>query len=257
MSDCRPVRWETAEVGHLNLGAGRIAMMDITRIDNAVHDGSLARNPVLAEALAKAKAAGGRLHLLGLVSDGGVHSSLTHLLALIGMAQGAGVPVVVHAFLDGRDVQPGTAPGFIAEVESRLAGGAGAIGTVSGRYWGMDRDNRWERVQKSYAAIAEASGRRAPTAAAGIAASYADGKTDEFVEPFVVGDYKGLGPTDVGLHFVFRPDRAREAHPRARRRRVRLLPAQPWSSPGGALRVHDHVRREVRPPGRVPARGVR
>ncbi len=205
-----PGQMGNSEVGHLNLGAGRIAMMDISRIDNCVHDGTLTKNDVIADVVAKAKASGGRLHLLGLVSDGGVHSMLTHLLALIDEAKREQVPVIVHAFLDGRDVQPGTAPRYIGELERKLAGGAGRIGTVSGRFWGMDRDNRWERVEKSYRAIAEAAGPRSETAQLGIENSYAVGKTDEFIEPFVVGDYDGIKPQDTALHFNFRPDRARE-----------------------------------------------
>ncbi len=204
-----PGQMGNSEVGHLNLGAGRIAVMDISRIEATVVDRSLAKNPVLAHVVEQAKKAGGRLHLFGLLSDGGVHSSLTHLFAIIEMARGAAVPVVVHPFLDGRDVQPGTAPAYVAELESRLAG-AGRIGTVAGRYWGMDRDNRWERVGRSYAAIANAVGTRAGSARQGIDASYAAGKADEFVEPFVVGDYDGIHAADVGLHFNFRPDRARE-----------------------------------------------
>jgi 2,3-bisphosphoglycerate-independent phosphoglycerate mutase len=143
------------------------------------------------------------------VSDGGVHSSLVHLFALIEVARVAGVPVVVHAFLDGRDVQPGTAPKYIAEVERKLAG-VGRIGTVAGRYWGMDRDNRWERVERSYRAIVEAGAPRAESAQTGVEQSYAVGKTDEFVEPFVVESYDGVRPSDVAVHFNFRPDRARE-----------------------------------------------
>jgi 2,3-bisphosphoglycerate-independent phosphoglycerate mutase len=205
-----PGQMGNSEVGHLNFGAGRIALMDSTRIDNAVADGSLARNPVIASLLSHAKANGGRLHLLGLLSDGGVHSSIEHLFALLDMAAAASVRVVVHAFLDGRDVQPGTAPGYVERLEARLAG-KGAIGTVSGRYFAMDRDNRWERVERAYATIVHAKGPRFPSAKAGIAASYAGGKTDEFVEPFVVSDYAGADSArDAALHFNFRPDRARE-----------------------------------------------
>jgi 2,3-bisphosphoglycerate-independent phosphoglycerate mutase len=204
-----PGQMGNSEVGHLNLGAGRIAMMDISRIDNAVYDGSLASNKVIQAIVRKAKDGGARLHLLGLVSDGGVHSTMGHLFALIEVAKKAGVPVVVHAFLDGRDVQPGTAPTYVRELEAKLAG-AGRIGTVAGRYWGMDRDNRWERVEKSYRAIAEGQAPRVESALAGIEKSYAAGKTDEFVEPFVVGDYDGIRPQDAGMHFNFRPDRARE-----------------------------------------------
>jgi 2,3-bisphosphoglycerate-independent phosphoglycerate mutase len=210
-----------SEVGHLNFGAGRIAQMDISRIDVEVADRALGTNEVLVEVIAKAKRAGGRLHLLGLCSDGGVHSTLTHLFALIDLAHEQGVPVVVHAFLDGRDVQPGTAPGYVAKVEAHLAGagaGAGAggaskgsIGVVSGRYWAMDRDNRWERVERAYRAIARADAPKAKSAQAGILASYEAKKADEFVEPFVVEGYAGVDVgKDTALHFNFRPDRARE-----------------------------------------------
>jgi 2,3-bisphosphoglycerate-independent phosphoglycerate mutase len=205
-----PGQMGNSEVGHMNIGAGRIAMMDISKIDNAVYDGTLATNRVIEGVIRKAKEKGGRLHLFGLVSDGGVHSTLSHLLALVDQAKRAQVRVVIHAFLDGRDVQPGTAPKYIVELERKLAGGVGVIGTVSGRYWGMDRDNRWERVEKSYRAIVEGAGPRVDSALHGIELSYGAGKTDEFVEPFVVGDYAGVDPADAGLHFNFRPDRARE-----------------------------------------------
>ncbi len=205
-----PGQMGNSEVGHLNFGAGRIAMMDISRIDNAVHDGSLGTNPVIGALLAHAKAKGGRLHLLGLVSDGGVHSSIAHLFALIDSAHRAGVQVVVHAFLDGRDVAPGSAPGFLRSLDEKLAG-RGVVGTVSGRFYAMDRDNRWERVEQAYRAIAEGKGPRHETVALGIKGSFDAGKTDEFVEPFVVGTYAGIDAgKDAALHFNFRPDRARE-----------------------------------------------
>ncbi len=205
-----PGQMGNSEVGHLNFGAGRIAMMDISRIDNAVFDGSLGKNPVIADRIGQAKAAGGRLHLFGLCSDGGVHSLLTQIMAVIDAAHGVGVPSIMHAFLDGRDVQPKTAPRYVAELEKHLAG-KGKIGTVCGRYWGMDRDNRWERVQRAFEAIVHARGPRHPSAQAGIEASIAAGKTDEFVEPFVVGDYAGVEVgKDAAQHCNFRPDRARE-----------------------------------------------
>jgi 2,3-bisphosphoglycerate-independent phosphoglycerate mutase len=206
-----PGQMGNSEVGHLNFGAGRIAMMDISRIDNAIYDGSLKTNAVLAALLTAAKTNDGRLHLFGLLSDGGVHSSLDHLFALIDLAHASGVPVVVHAFLDGRDVAPGSAPMYVRKLEEHLAG-KGVLATISGRYFAMDRDNRWERVERAYRAIVLAEGKRFPSAAEGIQASYEAGKTDEFVEPFVVADYKGLDTAarDVGLHFNFRPDRARE-----------------------------------------------
>jgi 2,3-bisphosphoglycerate-independent phosphoglycerate mutase len=205
-----PGQMGNSEVGHLNFGAGRIAVMDISRIDAELEGGRLARNPVIVDVLQKAKGAGGRLHLLGLLSDGGVHSSMAHLFGLIDVAKQARIPVVLHAFLDGRDVQPGTAPRYVSEAERHLAGGVGRIGTVGGRYWGMDRDERWERVERAYRAIAEAGAPRAATAKEGIERSYAAGKADEFVEPFVAGDYDGVRPGDAALHFNFRPDRARE-----------------------------------------------
>ncbi|CAN5586898.1 2,3-bisphosphoglycerate-independent phosphoglycerate mutase [soil metagenome] len=205
-----PGQMGNSEVGHLNFGAGRIAVMDIARIDNAVFDHSFGDVPVIASCIDDAKTRGGKLHLLGLVSDGGVHSMLTHLLALIDVAHSRGVPVVVHAFLDGRDVQPGTAPKYIATLQQHLVG-KGVIGTVHGRYYAMDRDNRWDRVEKAYAAIVLAKGMRFPTAQSGIDASYAAQKTDEFVEPFVVGTYAGVDRVgDVALHFNFCLDRARE-----------------------------------------------
>ena len=205
-----PGQMGNSEVGHLNFGAGRIALMDIMRIDATVADGAIGETPVIRSIIEEARVAGGRLHLFGLVSDGGVHSHILHLQALVNAAHERGVPVVVHAFLDGRDVQPGTAPGYLRGLEEQIAG-KGVIGTVGGRYWGMDRDNRWERVEKAYRAIAEAKGERHASAVAGTEASIAAGKTDEFVEPFIVGDYAGIDPTkDAGLHFNFRPDRARE-----------------------------------------------
>lgn len=205
-----PGQMGNSEVGHLNFGAGRIALMDIMRIDAAVATGELGKTPVISDVIGKASASGGKLHLFGLVSDGGVHSMNTHLYALVDAAAAAGVEVVVHAFLDGRDVQPGTAPGYLRALEEKLAG-KGVVGTVSGRYWAMDRDNRWERVEKAYRAIVEGVGPKQPGATAGTEASIRAGKTDEFVEPFVVGSYAGIDTTkDAGLHFNFRPDRARE-----------------------------------------------
>ena len=140
---------------------------------------------VIREVIDAAKNAGGRLHLMGLVSDGGVHSHTEHLYALVDAAHELGVPVVVHAFLDGRDVMPGTAPRYLGELAKRLEG-KGTIGTVSGRYWAMDRDNRWERVEKAYRAIVDGVAPKKPSAVAGTEESIAAGKTDEFVEPFVI-----------------------------------------------------------------------
>ncbi|MEI8255544.1 MAG: 2,3-bisphosphoglycerate-independent phosphoglycerate mutase [Deltaproteobacteria bacterium] len=200
-----------SEVGHLNFGAGRIAQMDISRIDVAIADGELGRNAVIREVLDTAKREGGRFHLLGLVSDGGVHSSLDHLEALINLASTAGVAVALHAFLDGRDTPPRSAAGFLERIAKSLAG-KGAIATMSGRYWGMDRDKRWERVEKSYRCIATASAPRHTDWKQALEAAYAAGQNDEFVEPCVLGDYAGIDAAghDAALFFNFRPDRARE-----------------------------------------------
>lgn len=199
-----------SEVGHLCLGAGRVALMDLSRIDKAVHDDTLRSTPALVSLVRDAKARKGRLHLFALLSDGGVHSSMDHLLYVI-RTFGPEVPVVVHAFLDGRDVLPRTAPGYLRDLSECLASSSGVIGTVSGRFWAMDRDNRWERIERAFSAIVRAEGARFRTAEEGFQASLLAGKTDEFVEPFVVGEYQGVDPTrDVGLHMNFRPDRARE-----------------------------------------------
>ncbi|MBP9114703.1 MAG: 2,3-bisphosphoglycerate-independent phosphoglycerate mutase [Polyangiaceae bacterium] len=211
-----PGQMGNSEVGHLNFGAGRIAMMDISRIDNAVFDGSLAETPAFQDLFAKLVASSGNLHLMGLVSDGGIHSMLHHLLALIDAAAKKGIKCIVHAFLDGRDTPPSSAGVYLEVLEKHL-GGKGMIGTVSGRYYAMDRDNRWERVEKAFSVISEGArflaGEKVPSFASaleGLEASYAAGKTDEFVEPFVVGDYSGVRPSDGAIHFNFRPDRARE-----------------------------------------------
>jgi 2,3-bisphosphoglycerate-independent phosphoglycerate mutase len=200
-----------SEVGHLNFGAGRIAQMDISRIDVAIADGVLGRNPVIHDVIETARARGGRVHLLGLVSNGGVHSSLEHLDALIDLAHRAGVEVVLHAFLDGRDTPPKSAPEFLEHVSARLAG-KGTLGTMAGRYWAMDRDQRWERIERAFNAIVHARAPRQPDWRTALEAEYAAGRTDEFVEPLVLGDYAGIDPDgrDTALFFNFRPDRARE-----------------------------------------------
>jgi len=199
-----------SEVGHLNFGAGRIALMDISRIDVAVAEGSLGQNVALRRALDVAKARSGRLHLLGLVSDGGVHSSLEHLFALIDVAAAAGVQVVVHALLDGRDTPPESGVGYLRLLVERLVG-KGKIGVVCGRYWAMDRDKRWDRVERAYRAIVEADAPRVAGAIEAVDRSYAAGITDEFVEPVVIGDYAGVeSDKDTAICFNFRPDRARE-----------------------------------------------
>ncbi|MET0957339.1 MAG: 2,3-bisphosphoglycerate-independent phosphoglycerate mutase [Solirubrobacterales bacterium] len=200
-----------SEVGHLNLGAGAIVKQDLARIDDAVADGSLFENEVLLAACdAARRSPRGRMHLIGLVSDGGVHSGWTHVEALIELAAQEGVPdVVVHAFTDGRDTLPSSAAGYISELERWLRH-AGRVGTVSGRYYAMDRDRRWERTKLAYDAIVHAQGLHAATAAEAVTEAYERGETDEFIKPTVIGDYDGVAAGDVGLFLNFRPDRARQ-----------------------------------------------
>jgi 2,3-bisphosphoglycerate-independent phosphoglycerate mutase len=200
-----------SEVGHLNLGAGAVVQQDLTRIDDAVADGSFFDNRVLKAACAAARGGPrGRLHLMGLVSDGGVHSGWEHIEACIELAAREGVAdLVVHAFTDGRDTPPRAGAGYLAELERWLKH-AGRIGTVSGRYYAMDRDRRWDRVTRAYDAIVHAEGRHAPTAEAAVTESYERDETDEFIQPTVIGDYDGMADGDAVLHFNFRPDRARE-----------------------------------------------
>ncbi|TDB39678.1 MAG: 2,3-bisphosphoglycerate-independent phosphoglycerate mutase [Actinobacteria bacterium] len=205
-----------SEVGHLNIGAGRVVYQELTRICKAISDGSLAKNEVLATAMDAAIASGGAVHFMGLLSDGGVHSHQEHLYALVRMAASRGASrIFVHAFLDGRDVPPHSGLGFIEQLESVLAEvGVGRIATVMGRYYAMDRDRRWERVERAWAAMAVGEGTQAASAAEAVSASYADGITDEFVVPTVVcegGLPDGtLADGDALVFFNFRPDRARE-----------------------------------------------
>lgn len=202
-----------SEVGHLNIGAGRIIYQSLTRIDKAIEDGDLYKNKELSRVMDETKQAGKALHLLGLLSDGGVHSHIEHLLELICMAKVKGLTkIYVHAFLDGRDVGPKTALKYIHELEDGMAQiGVGKIATVSGRYYAMDRDKRWERVERAYKALVLGEGGKAASAAAGVEASYAAGVTDEFVEPFTVDGVDGkITAGDGVIFFNFRPDRARE-----------------------------------------------
>jgi 2,3-bisphosphoglycerate-independent phosphoglycerate mutase len=200
-----------SEVGHLNLGAGAVVKQDLARINDAIADGSFFENEALVAACERARQSPrGRLHLLGLVSDGGVHSGWEHIEATIELASQEGVPdVVFHAFTDGRDTLPTSGRGYLAELERWLRH-AGRIATVSGRYYAMDRDNRWERLKLAYDAIAHAEGLHAGGVDEAIAAAYAREETDEFVKPTVIGDYDGIAEGDVGIFINFRPDRARE-----------------------------------------------
>jgi 2,3-bisphosphoglycerate-independent phosphoglycerate mutase len=201
-----------SEVGHLNLGAGAVVRQDLTRIDDAVADGSFARNEQLLDACRAGREAG-RLHLLGLVSDGGVHSGWEHLRACIGLAAGEGVPdVVLHAFTDGRDTLPDSGAGFVEQAEAWLAAAGGRVGTVTGRYYAMDRDRRWDRIAVAYDAMVHGRGDApgAPSGVAAVRAAYERGETDEFVKPTVVGEEARIRDRDAVLFFNFRPDRARE-----------------------------------------------
>jgi 2,3-bisphosphoglycerate-independent phosphoglycerate mutase len=200
-----------SEVGHLNLGAGAIVKQDLARIDEAIADGSFFENAALLAACERARnSPRGRLHLLGLVSDGGVHSGWEHIEATIELASQEGVPdVVFHAFTDGRDTLPHGGQGYVHELERWLRQ-AGRIATVSGRYYAMDRDTRWERTKLAYDAIVHAKGLHATSAEEAIDASYKRDETDEFVKPTVIGDYDGVAAGDVGIFINFRPDRARQ-----------------------------------------------
>ncbi len=200
-----------SEVGHLNLGAGTIVKQDLARIDDSIADGTFFENEALLAACKRARSSPSqRLHLLGLVSDGGVHSGWEHLEACVEIATQEGVPeVVFHAFTDGRDTLPSAGRGYLAELERWLRL-AGRVGTVGGRYYAMDRDTRWERVKLAYDAIVHGEGLEAASADEAIASAYERGETDEFVKPTVVGGYTGVEEGDVAIFVNFRPDRARE-----------------------------------------------
>ena len=201
-----------SEVGHTNMGAGRIVYQELTRITKSIEEGEYLSNPVLLHAMENAKKPGAALHLMGLLSDGGVHSHIRHLFGLIEMAKKCGVEkVYIHCFMDGRDVPPTSGAGYIEELQKELDKiGTGKIATVSGRYYAMDRDNRWERVVKAYDAIVNGEGVKAPDPAAMMRQSYADGVTDEFIVPAVVTEGAEVKSGDSVIFFNFRPDRARE-----------------------------------------------
>ena len=200
-----------SEVGHMTIGSGRINMQDLPRIDTAIHDGTLDSNPVLLGFIEKLKATGGTCHLMGLLSDGGVHSHQWHMRTLAAIICSAGVNVKVHAFLDGRDTPPKTAANLVRRFESEVRYmNCISVATVIGRYWAMDRDTRWDRVQKAYDCLVDAKGVRADKASDAIKAAYDDGVTDEFIEPTVLGDYQGMQDGDGILMANFRTDRARE-----------------------------------------------
>lgn len=206
-----------SEVGHLNFGAGRIVYQEITRIDKAIKDGSFFQNQVLLEAMNRVRENKSALHLMGLVSDGGVHSSLNHLYALLRLAKEKGVEkVYVHAFMDGRDTSPTAGKEYIRELLEKFREyGIGKLSTIVGRYYAMDRDKRWERIEKAYRAMVYGEGRLTSEPVKAVEESYQEEVTDEFIKPIVVsGDGNPLSrrikEKDVGLFFNFRADRARQ-----------------------------------------------
>ncbi|MDO5603910.1 MAG: 2,3-bisphosphoglycerate-independent phosphoglycerate mutase [Paracoccus sp. (in: a-proteobacteria)] len=199
-----------SEVGHTNIGAGRVVAMDLGQIDLAIEDGSFYENTGLGEFVARLQASGGVAHLMGVVSDGGVHGHIQHLIAAARAVARKGVAVVIHAVTDGRDVPPESAMGFVTELQGNLPDGC-TIGTVCGRYYAMDRDNRWERVGRAYDAMVFArAGHDAPDAAQAVQDAYARGETDEFIQPTVIAGYRGARDGDGFFCLNFRADRARE-----------------------------------------------
>ena len=201
-----------SEVGHTNIGAGRIVYQELTRITKSIQDGDFFNNEALCNAIDNAVKNGTALHIMGLLSDGGVHSHNTHLYGILELAKKKGLEkVYVHAFLDGRDVPPSSGKDFVAAcVEEMKKIGVGQIATVMGRYYAMDRDNRWERVVKAYSAMVYGEGIKCADPVEAVAASYAEGVTDEFVVPTVIDGAAPIGAGDSMIFYNFRPDRARE-----------------------------------------------
>jgi len=201
-----------SEVGHLNIGAGRVVKQDSTRITDDIDAGTFGDNDALSAAFSYADGHGGRVHFMGLVSDGGVHSYQAHLHAIVELAAERGVDAVTHAFTDGRDTAPKSAAGFLAELETAVdEAGTGQVATVCGRYYAMDRDENWERTKRAYDAIVEREApHRAASAVEAVEASYARGETDEYVEPTLVDGGAELGDGDAVVFFNFRADRARQ-----------------------------------------------
>ena len=198
-----------SEVGHTNIGAGRVVAMDLGQIDLAIEDGSFGDAEAITAFIDTLKQTGGTAHLMGVVSDGGVHGHIEHIIAAVNAVHAAGVPVVLHAMTDGRDVAPKSADVYMKDLVSRLPEGV-KIGTVIGRYYAMDRDNRWERVSTAYHAIVDGQGETAPDAETAIANSYAQDVTDEFIPATVIGEYAGISEGDGLFCLNFRADRARE-----------------------------------------------
>jgi 2,3-bisphosphoglycerate-independent phosphoglycerate mutase len=198
-----------SEVGHTNIGAGRIVAMDLGQIDLAIEDGSFFREPAMLGWIDEVKADGGTAHLFGVASDGGVHGHVDHIVAAAQAVTEAGLACAVHAITDGRDVPPKSADRFVPELAAALPEGARIV-TVVGRYYAMDRDNRWNRIRRAFDAIVSGQGERADTPGAAVAAAYERGETDEFIAPTVIGDYSGMKDGDGLFCLNFRADRARE-----------------------------------------------
>jgi 2,3-bisphosphoglycerate-independent phosphoglycerate mutase len=198
-----------SEVGHMNIGAGRVVRMDLGLIDHAVETGGFAREPALRDWMKALKGSGGTAHLMGVVSDGGVHGHIAHIIHACRVVAEAGIPVVLHAITDGRDVAPRSAETYLETLKAELPEGV-TIGTLTGRYYAMDRDNRWDRVQRAWAAMVWGEGEHAPDARAALAEARARDESDEFIQPTVIGDYEGIEDGDGVFCLNFRADRARE-----------------------------------------------
>ena len=205
-----------SEVGHLNIGAGRVVYQDLVKINRACKDGSILENPEIVAAFEYAKSKGANVHFMGLVSDGGVHSSIEHLFKLCDISKHYGIEnTFVHCFMDGRDTDPKSGKGFIEELEKHMAASTGRIASIIGRYYAMDRDKRWERVKVAYDCLVNGVGEKAEDMVAAMQKSYDEGVTDEFVKPIVHVDGNGeaigtIKPNDMVIFFNYRNDRARE-----------------------------------------------
>jgi 2,3-bisphosphoglycerate-independent phosphoglycerate mutase len=204
-----PGQMGNSEVGHLNIGAGRVVMQDLPRITDAIATGAIAQAPALTSLIGRLLQSKGTCHVMGLMSPGGVHSHQDHAIALVRILSNAGIPAVAHVFTDGRDTPPRAAERYLKDLTGALPPSV-SLATVCGRYYAMDRDNRWDRVTRAYNAIVNAEGSRFPDAEAAIADAYAHGVTDEFVPPAVIGGYAGMRDGDGVLCFNFRADRVRE-----------------------------------------------
>ena len=241
-----------SEVGHTNMGAGRVVFQDLPRITRDIQTGDFFKNSAFLEAMDNCREWGSSLHLMGLLSDGGVHSHITHLFALLKMAKEQGLKkVYVHCFLDGRDVPPTSGKSYVEQLQAKIQElGIGEIATVMGRYYAMDRDKRWDRLERAYDAMVYGEGIQNPDPVAAIRESYQNGVTDEFVEPVVCDKDGTISDNDAIVFFNYPRPRPRD-HPRLRRSRVRRLPARVFPR---HLRLQHRVRRhDAERARRVPA----